>query len=76
MYVTIMHQPVTVSSNTRSQMHVQVKHFLAHLQNLIPTLAGIIVYIRILYHLKWRLNLVDVLENGLFVHAFGYMCLS
>ena len=40
-HVTIMHQPVTVSSNTCSQMHVQIKHSLAHLQDLIPTLAGI-----------------------------------
>ena len=46
-------------------MHVQIKHFLAtHLQDLIPTLAGM------------KKNLVDVLENALFVHAFGYVCLS
>ena len=43
-------------------MHVQIKHSLAHLQDLIPTLAGFM-----------QLNLVDVLENALFVHAFGYM---
>ena len=35
-----MHQPVTVA-NPCSQMHVQIKHSLAHLQDLIPTLAGI-----------------------------------
>ena len=35
-YVAIMHQ-----SGTCSQMHVQIKHSLAHLQDLIPTLAGI-----------------------------------
>ena len=34
-----MHQPVTVSSKC-SQMHVQMKYSLAHLQDLIPTLAG------------------------------------
>ena len=39
-YVTIMHQPVPVSSNTCRKMHVQIKHFLANLQDLIPTLAG------------------------------------
>ena len=44
-YVTIMHQSVTVSSNTCSQMHVQIQHSLAHLQDLIPTLAGIFAYI-------------------------------
>ena len=40
-YETIMHQPVTVSSNVCSQMHVQIKHSLAHPQYLIHTLAGI-----------------------------------
>ena len=35
--IAIMHQPVTVSSN----MHVQMKQCLAHLQDFIPTLAGI-----------------------------------
>ena len=37
----LMHQPVTVSSNACSQMHVQIKRFLAYLQDLIPTLANI-----------------------------------
>ena len=41
-FVTMMHHPVTPNSNTCSQMHVQMKHFLAHLQDSIPTLAGII----------------------------------
>ena len=41
MELTIIHQFVTVSSNTCSQMNVQIKHSLAHLQDLIPTLAGI-----------------------------------
>ena len=36
-----MHQPVTVSSNTSNQMHVQMMNSLAHLQDLIPTLTGI-----------------------------------
>ena len=42
-YVTIMHQlqPVTVSSNTCSQIHVQIKHSLAHPQYLIFILTGI-----------------------------------
>ena len=40
-HVTIIHQPVTVSLNTCAQMHVQIRHSLAHLQDLIPTLAGI-----------------------------------
>ena len=31
----------TYSYHLCSQMHVQIKHSLAHLQNLIPTLAGI-----------------------------------
>ena len=44
-HVTIMHQPMTVSSNTCSQTYVQIKHSLANLQDLIPTLAGVIAYI-------------------------------
>ena len=41
LYATIMHQPVTVSSNTCSLINVctYIKHSLAHLQDLIPTLA-------------------------------------
>ena len=49
--LSYMHQPETVSSNTCSQVHVQIKHFLAHLQDLIPTLAGVITYI---YHFVGR----------------------
>ena len=42
-YVAIMHQPVTISSKQPcSQMHVQIKHSLAHLQD---ALAGVITYI-------------------------------
>ena len=40
-YVAIVHQHVTVSSNTYSQMHVQIQHSLAYLQDLIFTLVGI-----------------------------------
>ena len=32
-YITIIHQPVTVSSDTCSQVHVQIKPSLAHLQH-------------------------------------------
>ena len=54
-------------------MNVQTKHSLVHLQDLIPTLAGVFyIYTCILYQPKWRLNLVDVLENVLFVQAFGF----
>ena len=35
-----MHYPVLATIITQSQMHVQVKHTLAHLQDLISTLAG------------------------------------
>ena len=43
-YVATMHQlqPATGSSNKFSQMHVQkIRHSLAHLQDLITTLASI-----------------------------------
>ena len=39
-YVCIMHQLITVTSNTYTQIHVPTKDSLAHLQNLIPILAG------------------------------------
>ena len=49
-------------------MHVQIEHSLVHLQDLIPTLAGI-KYISD----NTSQSRVDVLENALFVHAFGCM---
>ena len=52
-------------------MHVQIKHSLAHIQDLIPILAGI-NYTCKTHQPKWGLNLVYVLENALFVHAFGF----
>ena len=36
-----MHHRVLATVITQNQMHVQIKHSLAHLQDLIPTLAGI-----------------------------------
>ena len=36
-----MHHPVLATVITQGQMHVQIKHSLAHLQDLIPTLADI-----------------------------------
>ena len=36
-----MHYPVLATAITQSQMHVQIKHSLEHVQDLIPTLAGI-----------------------------------
>ena len=44
-----MQHPVLATAVTQSQMHVQIKHSLAHLQDLIPTLAGVFC-IYILYH--------------------------
>ena len=34
-----MHFPLLATIITQSQMHAQIKHSLAHLQDLIPTLA-------------------------------------
>ena len=36
----------------QSQMHAQIKHSLVHLQNLIPSLAGVFTYSYILYQPK------------------------
>ena len=35
------HHPVLVTVITQSQMHVQIKHSLVHLQDLISTFAGV-----------------------------------
>ena len=43
-YIILIHQPVTVSSNIHSQTHTQIKPSLACLQNLIPNLAGVIIF--------------------------------
>ena len=66
-----MHHPVLATVITQTQLHVQIKHSLAHLQDLIPTLAGIKCICKT-YQPRWGLNLVDVLENALFVHAFDF----
>ena len=52
-------------------VYKNIKHSLAHLQDLIPTVADI-KYICKTHQPKWGLNLVDVLEHALFVHAFGF----
>ena len=56
-------------------MHVQIKHSLVHLQDSIPTLAGINIQVITPAKVELKLNLVDVLyrECFIFVHAFGYM---
>ena len=43
-YATIMCQSVTVNSNTGIQTHIQIMHSLAHLQVLLPTLAGVVTH--------------------------------
>ena len=43
-----MRHPVLATVTTQGQMHVQIKHSLTHLQDLIPALAGIkYVYARL-----------------------------
>ena len=48
-------------------MHAQMQHTLANLQNLIPTLAGVIISST--NPPKQGLNLVHLLECVAFVHA-------
>ena len=54
-------------------MYVQIKHSLAYLQDLIPTSDGVITYIFYTSQSRDLILHIDVLENALFVHAFGYM---
>ena len=68
-----MNQPelATLSSKICSQMHIQIMHSLAHLQDLIPTFGWYKIYIS---QSRDKLNLVDmldILENTLFMHKFG-----
>ena len=58
-----MHHPVLATIKIQSQMHVHIKHSLAHPQDLIPTLADVFC-IHILYQPKLGLHPVDVLENA------------
>ena len=67
-----MHHHVLASVIIQNfQMHVQIKHSLGRLQHLIHILTGMFC-IYILYQEKYGLNLVDVLEKAIFVHAFGF----
>ena len=74
-YVTILHQPVTVSWNTCSQMHVCTNRAFSSKSMRFNHYIGWCYCSYILYQSKW-LPKVDVLENALFVHAFGYTCFS
>ena len=51
-----------------------MKHSLAHLQDLIPTLAGVVAYMFIPAKVGIK-SCIDVLENASFVHVFGCMCM-
>ena len=46
-----MHHPVLATVIALSQMHVQIKHSLAHLQDLIPTLV-VVFCICILFYIS------------------------
>ena len=48
-----MHFPLLTTIITQSEMHAKIKHSLAHLQDLIPTLADMFC-IYILYQPKYR----------------------
>ena len=51
-------------------MHVQIKHSLAYLQDLIPSLSDVFTPV---CFAKVGINLVDMLENAIFVQTFGYI---
>ena len=68
-----MQHPVLATVVTQSQKHFTNKAFSStSIQDLIPTLAGMFCIAIILYQPKLGLNLADLLENALFVHAFGF----
>ena len=59
-------------AQTCSQMHVQVKHSLAHLQDPFPILAAIIAYI---YFIRTKVGIKSCrcARECFIVHVFGYM---
>ena len=73
--LAIVYQPAlaTVSLTTYSQTHIQMIHALVYLQDFITTLAGVFAYIFYTNLRKQSLNIVDMLENALFVYAFDYI---
>ena len=75
-YVTIMHQPVTISSNTSNKTYVHTNNAFSSTSTRFNPFFGWWYRLYILYQPKEGLNLVNVLENALFVHKFDYMCLS
>ena len=53
-------------------MHVQIKHSLAHLKDLIPTLAGIKYISNNSNQLQSKIKPCRCARECFFVHAFGY----
>ena len=68
-----MHWPVTVSLNTCSQKHVQIKYSLGHLQDLIPTLTVAITYI---FYTSYRLVRADYLFPYIYCDPYVVMDIS
>ena len=60
-----MYHPILATVTTQSQMHVQIKHSLAHLQDLMSTLDGI-KYICKTHQPKQGFNLVDEIQSCVF----------
>ena len=67
-----MHHPVLTVVITQGQMHVQIKSSLAHLQDLIPSLAGIIYVYMQSTPAKVGIKSCRCARECFFVHAFGF----
>ena len=74
-YVTIIHQPVIVSSNMHMQPNTCTNEAFSSTSTRFNPKFGWFCRLYVLYQPKLGLNLVDVLENASFVHVFGYMCM-
>ena len=76
MQLTIIHQPVTVSSSMHMQPNTCTNEvFSSTSTRFNPALLWLVLLLICLQQPKYRLNLVDVLENASFVHVFGCMCM-
>ena len=59
-------------AETCSQMHAQMKYSVAHLQDLIPTFAGVMTNIFYISQVEIKSCTLGR-EYALFVHVFGYI---
>ena len=74
-YITIIHQPVTVSSSMRMQPNTCANEVFPSTFTRFNPYFRWCCHLYVLYQPKYGFNLLDVLENASFAHVFGCMCM-